>query len=57
MDTQTVHDSTEVALNVLEAIAIAISEPRLNLQRGRWGGEAQQYFQWWIGVGDEEQDD
>ncbi|MDA8151381.1 MAG: hypothetical protein M0003_01495 [Acidithiobacillus sp.] len=44
MDTQTVQDSTEVALNVLEAIAIAISEPRLNLQRGRWG-EAQQYFQ------------
>ncbi|MEB8534565.1 hypothetical protein [Acidithiobacillus ferriphilus] len=56
MDTQTVHDSTEVALNVLEAIAIAISEPRLNLQRGRWG-EAQQYFQWWVGVGDEEPDD
>lgn len=44
MDTQIVQDSTEVALNVLEAIAIAISEPRLNLQRGRWG-EAQQYFQ------------
>ena len=56
MDTQAVHDSTEVALNVLEAITIAISEPRLNLQRGRWG-DAQQYFQWWLGAGDEEPED
>jgi hypothetical protein len=56
MDTQAVHDSTEVALNVLEAITIAISEPRLNLQRGRWG-DAQQYFQWWLGAGDEESEE
>jgi hypothetical protein len=45
MDAQSVQDSVEVALNILEAMAIAVSEPRLNLQRGRWG-DAQQYFQW-----------
>lgn len=32
------------ALNILEAMAIAISEPRLNLSRGRWG-DAVQFFQ------------
>lgn len=52
-DTQVVHDSTEVGLNILEAISIAVAEPRLNLQRGRWG-ETQQYFQWWEGVEEEE---
>jgi len=31
---------------LLEAVAVAIAEPRLNLQRGRWAG-ATQYFQWW----------
>lgn len=31
-------------LNLMEAIVIAIAEPRLNLQRGRWG-EAKQYYQ------------
>jgi hypothetical protein len=34
----------EAALNILEAVSIAISEPRLNLQRGHWS-EATQYFQ------------
>lgn len=51
VDTRDVHDSTEVALNILEAISIAIAEPRLNLQRGRWG-DSHQYFQWWEGVQD-----
>lgn len=38
--------SVKVALNILEAVAIAIAEPRLNLQRGKWGN-ATPYFQWW----------
>lgn len=36
---------TTKALNVLEAVAIAIAEPRLNLRRGNWGNNAVQYFQ------------
>ena len=33
-------------LDVMEAVAIAIAEPRLNLQRGKWkAARAQQYFQ------------
>ena len=44
MDTEAVHESVTVVLNILEAVSIAISEPRLNSQRGRWG-EATQYFQ------------
>ena len=43
-DNQGVHVNMPVALNILEAVCIAVSEPRLNLQRGRWG-EATQYFQ------------
>ena len=43
-DTAAVSQTVEAALNVLEAVSIAISEPRLNLQRGRWG-EATKYFQ------------
>ena len=36
----------EDALKVMEAVAIAISEPRLNLRRGDWKAVgAQQYFQ------------
>lgn len=46
VDTERVGDSIEAALNILEAVSIAISEPRLNLSRGKWG-EATQYFQWW----------
>lgn len=34
------------ALNTLEAVAIAMGEPRLDVQRGKWG-EAEQYFEWW----------
>jgi hypothetical protein len=45
-DTASVSQSVEAALNVLEAVSIAIAEPRLNLQRGRWG-EATKYFQYW----------
>ena len=43
--------TTVEALNVLEAVAIAIAEPRLNLQRGSWGDDAEQFFQ--IGPDDE----
>jgi hypothetical protein len=43
-DIAAVHPHVGAMLNILEAVAIAISEPRLNLQRGRWGN-AQQYFQ------------
>ena len=45
-DTAAVHQTVEAALNMLEAVSIAISEPRLNLQRGRWG-DTTQYYQWW----------
>jgi hypothetical protein len=55
-DTQAVQDSTEIALNILEAVSIAIAEPRLNLQRGRWG-KAQQYFQWVEGLGECEEEE
>ena len=37
--------STSTALDVLEAVAIAIAEPRLNLKRGNWRKSAVQYFQ------------
>lgn len=43
-ETASVHQTVESALNIMEAVAIAIGEPRLNLQRGRWS-EATQYFQ------------
>ena len=43
-DTAAVHKRVSEALNILEAVAIAIAEPRLNLQRGRWSN-AKQYFQ------------
>jgi hypothetical protein len=43
-DTAAVHENITVVLNILEAITIAVSEPRLNLQRGRWG-EINQYYQ------------
>lgn len=46
MDKATLKESVEVALNILEAVSIAIAEPRLNLQRGRWGGDATKYFQY-----------
>ncbi len=35
-----------IAIDILEAVSIAIAEPRLNLQRGNWTkAEAIQYFQ------------
>ncbi|MBK8285114.1 MAG: GIY-YIG nuclease family protein [Ahniella sp.] len=57
-DTASIGQSVEAALNVLEAVSIAISEPRLNLQRGKWG-DAKQYYQYWDrndGEDDEEDD-
>ena len=43
-DIASLKNSVEAALNILEAVSIALSEPRLNLQRGKWG-DAKQYFQ------------
>jgi hypothetical protein len=45
-DTARITETVEGVLNILEAVAISVAEPRLNLQRGRWG-DATQYFQWW----------
>lgn len=45
-DTAAINQTVDSALNTLEAVSIAISEPRLNLQRGRWS-DATQYFQYW----------
>lgn len=55
-DTAAVHQTVEAALNMLEAVSIAIGEPRLNLQRGRWG-DTTQYFQWWEREEDDEDDE
>jgi len=58
-DTAAVSQTVEAALNILEAVSVAIGEPRLNLQRGKWG-EATQYYQYWdrsTVAGDEEEDD
>jgi hypothetical protein len=43
-DTAHIHPTVESALNQLEAVAIAIAEPKLNLQRGRWS-DTKQYYQ------------
>jgi hypothetical protein len=55
-DTASVSQSVEAALNILEAVSIAIAEPRLNLQRGRWG-DATKYFQYWERGEDEFEED
>ncbi|WP_330948378.1 GIY-YIG nuclease family protein [Thermomonas sp. LB-4] len=55
-DTAAVHQTVAAALNMLEAVSVAISEPRLNLQRGRWG-DTTQYYQWWDREEDEEDDE
>jgi hypothetical protein len=54
-DIAEVHATVEAALNTLEAISIAISEPRLNLQRGRWS-DATQYFQYTEGQGEDDEE-
>lgn len=56
MDTASVHQTVEAALNMLEAVSIAISEPRLNLQRGRWG-DTTKYFQYWERTEKDEEDE
>ena len=43
-------------LNVMEAVSIAIAEPRLNLQRGRWK-DIDQYYQIRVGGEGVENDD
>lgn len=52
-DTASLSQSVEATLNILEAVVIAVSEPRLNLQRGKWA-DATQYFQWWDREAEEE---
>ena len=43
-----IHDFMASAVDILEAVSIAISEPRLNLQRGNWSAQGiPQYYQWW----------
>jgi len=44
VDTVRISQEVGAALNVLEAVTTAVAEPRLNLQRGRWG-DATQYYQ------------
>jgi len=55
-DTASVSQSVEATLNILEAVSIAIAEPRLNLQRGKWGN-ATKYFQWWDREGEEDEEE
>lgn len=43
-DAMGANTDVQTALNIMEAVAIAIAEPRLSLQRGKWGN-AQQYLQ------------
>jgi hypothetical protein len=45
VDSNGVHSDVSQVLNILEAIATAIAEPRLNLQRGRWSA-TKQYYQY-----------
>lgn len=45
-DTARLSQTVEAGLNILEAVTIAVGEPRLNLQRGKWG-DATQYYQAW----------
>ncbi len=44
------------ALNMMEAVSIAISEPKLNLSRGMWG-DAKKYFQFWERDEDEQDEE
>ncbi len=44
-DAEGVKITIVASLDILEAISIGISEPRLNLSRGRWG-DAKKYFQY-----------
>jgi hypothetical protein len=55
-DTAAVSQTVEASLNILEAVAIAIGEPRLNLQRGKWSS-ATQYFQRWETETENQDDD
>ncbi len=48
--------SVAAALNMMEAVSTAISEPKLNLSRGMWG-DAKKYFQFWERDEDEQDED
>jgi hypothetical protein len=56
VDTAHLGDNVEATLNILEAVSIAIAEPRLNLQRGKWG-ESTKYFQWLKTESEEEEEE
>ncbi|WP_428539103.1 GIY-YIG nuclease family protein [Rhodopila sp.] len=52
-DIEKLHGNVSLVLDILEAVATAIAEPRLNLQRGRWS-KVPQYYQY---VSKEEQEE
>jgi hypothetical protein len=52
-DTEKLSGDVGHVLNILEAVATAISEPRLNLQRGKWG-DSKQYYQYYPDQEEEE---
>lgn len=43
IDVETLHGEVGHVLNILEAVATAIAEPKLNLQRGKWTAVPQYY--------------
>jgi hypothetical protein len=55
-DAANVSATVQEALNILEATATAIAEPRLNLQRGKWD-DATQYYQWYEELEEEEDEE
>lgn len=55
-DTSSLKADVAQVLNILEAISTAISEPRLNLQRGKWS-MAKQYYQCRLEEDEEDEED
>ena len=44
-ETEPLRPDSSVVIHTLEAVCIAIAEPRLNLQRGHWPKPIKQYYQ------------
>jgi hypothetical protein len=55
VDTAKLQGDVSQVLNILEAVATAIAEPRLNLQRGKWSA-ATQYYQYLPNQEEEDED-
>jgi hypothetical protein len=56
-DTKSIkNQSVKAALDIMEAVAIAISEPKLNLQRGHWNNSTK-FFQYGIRDKEENEED